>query len=221
MPGLPPHSETQLHLSGKIMYRLLKHFIFMLAAGALSASAQAAELSPDVLARNVTNDVLRIVRHDKEIANGNAAKVNILVEQKILPLFDFRHMAQLAVAKHWPKATPEQQESLTNQFRAMLVRTYASSLTSVADYKIEFKPFRASPGDSDVTVSTEVSKPGAPPIPIDYRLEKASDNGWKVFDVIVDNVSLVTVYRNSFNSEVRKGGIDGLIAALERRNKKP
>ncbi|MDD5388564.1 MAG: ABC transporter substrate-binding protein [Gallionellaceae bacterium] len=203
------------------MYRLLKLFLFMLITGSLSVSAQAAEIGPDVLARNVTNDVLRIVRQDKDIASGNTAKVNALVEQKILPLFDFKHMTQLAVAKHWPRATAEQQESLTNQFRAMLVRTYASSLTSVADYKIEFKPFRSSPGDSDVTVSTEVSKPGAPPIPIDYRLEKTDNNGWKVFDVVVDNVSLVTVYRNSFNSEVRRGGVDGLIAALERRNNRP
>ena len=203
------------------MYRLLKYLMPMLAAGWLSVSAQAAEIGPDVLARNVTNDVLRIVRQDKDIAEGNTAKVNALVEQKILPLFDFKHMTQLAVGKHWPKATPEQQESLTKQFRAMLVRTYASSLTSVADYKIEFKPFRASPDDDEVTVSTEVSKPGAPPIPIDYRLDKAGNNGWKVYDVVVDNVSLVTVYRNSFNSEVRKGGIDGLIAALPRRNSRP
>lgn len=203
------------------MHRLLKHFILMLAAGWLSVSVQAAELGPDALARNVTNDVLRIVRQDKDIASGNTTKVHALVEQKILPIFDFRHMTQLAVGKHWPRATPEQQESLTNQFRAMLVRTYASSLTSVADYKIEFKPFRAAPGDDEVMVSTEVSKPGAPPIPIDYRLEKTGHNGWKVFDVIVDNVSLVTVYRNSFNSEVRKGGVDGLIAALERRNNRP
>lgn len=203
------------------MYRLLKCFMFMFALCGFSAAARAAETGPDVLARNVTNDVLRIVRQDKDIANGNAAKVNALVEQKILPLFDFRHMTQLAVAKHWPRATQEQQERLTDQFRSMLVRTYASSLTSVADYKIEFKPYRASPGDTDVTVSTEVSKPGAPPIPIDYRLERTDNNSWKVFDVIVDNVSLVTVYRNSFNSEVRKGGVDGLIAALERRNNRP
>jgi phospholipid transport system substrate-binding protein len=203
------------------MYRLLICLVSLFVAGSISISAQAVENGPDVLARNVTNDVLRIVRQDKEIANGNTAKVNALVEQKILPLFDFRHMTQLAVAKHWPKATPEQQERLISEFRTMLVRTYASSLTSVVDYKIEFKPFRAAPGDSEVTVNTEVSKPGAPPIPIDYRLDKNAGNGWKVFDVIVDNVSLVTVYRNSFNSEVRKGGIDGLIAALARRNNKP
>lgn len=203
------------------MYPMLKYLMPLLAVGWLSLSARAAELGPDLLARNVTNDVLQIVRQDKDIANGNSAKVNALVEQKILPLFDFKHMTQLAVGKHWPRATPEQQSSLTEQFRAMLVRTYASSLTSVSDYKIEFKPFRAAAGDSEVTVSTEVSKPGAPPIPIDYRLEKSGNNGWKVFDVVVDNVSLVTVYRNSFNSEVRKGGVDGLIAALTRRNNRP
>ena len=202
------------------MPRLLNILLLTLATGWLAVAVQAAELGPDALAKNVTNDVLRIVRQDKDIANGNTAKLHNLVEQRILPIFDFRHMAQLAVGKHWPKATPEQQDSLTKDFRIMLVRTYASSLASVADYKIEFKPSRAAPGDTDVTVGTEVSKPGAPPIPIDYRLEKEG-NGWKVFDVIVDNVSLVTVYRNSFNSEVRKGGVDGLIAALVRRNQKP
>jgi phospholipid transport system substrate-binding protein len=202
------------------MYRMFKHFAFALAVGWLPLTAYAAELSPEILARNVTNEVLRIVRQDKDITNGNNAKIHALVEQKILPFFDFRHMTQLAVGKNWPSATPEQRDSLSNEFRTMLVRTYASSLSSVADYKIEFKPFRASPGDSEVTVNTEVSKPGAPPIPIDYRLEKQG-NSWKVFDVIVDNVSLVTVYRNSFNSEVRKGGLDGLIAALARRNQKP
>ena len=198
------------------MNRLLKYLIPLL----VSASVQAYEPGPDALARNVTNDVLRIVRQDKDIANGSNGKVNALVEQKILPLFDFKHMTQLAVGKHWPKATPGQQDDLTSQFRTMLVRTYASSLTSVADYKIEFKPFRSAPGDAEVVVSTEVTKPGTPPIPIDYRLEKLA-NGWKVFDVVVDNVSLVTVYRNSFNSEVRKGGIDGLIAELARSIQKP
>jgi phospholipid transport system substrate-binding protein len=202
------------------MYRLLKFCVLVLAAGGFSFAARAADVGPDALAKNVTNDVLRIVRQDKDISNGSNTKIHALVEQKILPIFDFKHMTQLAVGKHWPKATPEQQESLANEFRTMLVRTYSSSLASVSDYKIEFKPFRSAPGDSDVTVSTEVSKPGAPPIPIDYRLDKGS-SGWKVFDVIVDNVSLVTVYRNSFNSEVRKGGIDGLIAALAKRNAKP
>lgn len=177
-----------------------------------------AELAPDVLAKSTTNEVLRIVRQDKDIKNGSSKKILDLVEQKILPNFDFAHMTQLAVGKHWPKATPEQQQALVDEFRTMLVRTYSSAIASVSDYKIDFKPLNAAPGADDVTVNTEVSKPGAPPIPIDYAMEKRN-GGWKVYDVKVDNVSLVTVYRNSFNSEVRRNGIDGLIAALERRNK--
>lgn len=183
----------------------------------LSLGAAAEIVPPDVLAKNTTNDVLRIVKQDKDIKSGNNKKILDLVEQKILPNFDFRQMTQLAVGKNWSKATPEQQESLVNEFRTMLVRTYSASLSSVADYRIEFKPLKAAPAETDVTVNTEVSKPGAPPIPIDYRMEK-KDAGWKVYDVLVDNVSMVTVYRNSFNSEVRKGGVEGLLAALSRRN---
>lgn len=181
-------------------------------------SIRAELLPPDVLARNTTNEVIEIVKQDREIKAGNAKRIYDLVEAKVLPHFDFRQMTQLAVARNWARATPEQQQRLTDEFRTLLVRTYAASLSSVADYKIDFKPLRMRPGDEDVTVSTEVSKPGAAPITIDYRMEKQA-GGWKVYDVLVDNVSLVTVYRNSFNSEVRKGGIDGLIAALARRNR--
>jgi phospholipid transport system substrate-binding protein len=181
------------------------------------AAAGAAELvSPDVLARNTTQEVLRVVKGEKDLKNNNKKVLN-LVEEKVLPNFDFRKMTQLAVGKNWGKATPEQQQQLVDQFRTMLVRTYSASLTSVADYKIDFPPTKMAPGDEEVTVSTVVSKPGSPPLPIDYRMEK-QDAGWKVFDVLVDNVSMVTVYRNTFNSEVRKGGIEGLVATLARRN---
>jgi len=192
----------------------------MLAAGLMALfalSATADILPPDVLAKNTTNEVLRIVKQDKDIKSGNTRKILDLVEEIILPNFDFRQMTQLAVGRNWGRATPEQQASLVNEFRTMLVRTYSASLSSVADYNIIFKPLRLAPGVTDVTVNTEVSKPGAPPIPINYRMEKKGDT-WKVYDVQVDNVSMVTVYRNSFNSEVRKGGIEGLLAALSRRN---
>ena len=180
-------------------------------------SAAAETIPPDILARNTTNDVLRIVKQDKDIKSGNSKKIHELVEQKILPKFDFRQMTQLAVGKNWNKATPDQQTSLVNEFRSLLVKTYSASLASVADYRVDFKPIKLSASDTDVTVNTEVSKPGAPPIPIDYRMEK-QDTGWKVYDVVVDNVSMVTVYRGSFNSEVRKGGINGLLATLSSRN---
>ena len=191
-----------------------------LLAGVLVAFAMGAHadvMPPDVLARNTTNEVLRIVKQDKELKNGNSKRILALVEEKVLPNFDFRQMTQLAVGKNWSKASPEQQKELVEQFRTLLVRTYSASLTSVADYKIDFPPLKMVPGDTEVTVNTVVSKPGAPPIPIDYRMEK-QDAGWKVFDVLVEGVSLVTVYKNSFNSEVRKGGIEGLVAALTRRN---
>lgn len=181
--------------------------------------ARADSLPPDALARNTTNEVLAIVKQDAEIKSGNARKVYDLVENRVLPHFDFKHMTQLAVGKHWSKASSEQQQALINEFRALLVRTYAASLSSVSDYRIDFKPLRMNPGDTEVLVNTEVAKPGAPPISIDYRMER-QELGWKVYDVLVDNVSLVTVYRNSFNSEVRKGGVDGLIAALSRRNQR-
>lgn len=177
-----------------------------------------AQVSPEVLARNTTNEVLRIVRMDQEVKSGNPAKLHALVEAKILPHFDFEQMTRLAVARNWNHATPEQRQALVEQFRTLLVRTYAASISSVADYRIEFRPVRMQPGDTEVTVSTEVTRPGAPPIIIDYRMMRQGDT-WKVFDVLVDNVSLVTVYRNSFNAEVRRSGIDGLIASLARRNR--
>ena len=179
--------------------------------------ARADVMPPDVLAKNTTNEVLRIVKQDKELKNGNSKKILALVEEKVLPNFDFRQMTQLAVGKYWSKASPEQQKELVEQFRTLLVRNYSASLTGIADYKIDFPPLKMTPGDTEVTVNTVVSKPGAPPIPIDYRMEK-QDTGWKVFDVLVEGVSLVTVYKNSFNSEVRKGGIDGLVAVMTRRN---
>ncbi|MCX7671982.1 MAG: ABC transporter substrate-binding protein [Thiobacillaceae bacterium] len=175
-------------------------------------------LPPDVLARNVTHEVIEIVKRDRDIKSGNPQKIYALVDEKVLPHFDFRQMTQLAVGRNWAQASPEQQQRLTDEFRTLLVRTYASSLASVADYSIDFKPLRMRPGDTEVTVSTEVTRAGTAPVKIDYRMQLQS-GGWKVYDVLVDNVSLVTTYRNSFNSEVRKGGIDGLIAALARRNR--
>jgi len=195
----------------------LKQLLMSALFAVYSLAALADVVPPDVLAKNTTNEVLRIVKQDKDIKGGNNKKILELVEEKILPNFDFRQMTRLAVGKNWNKATQAQQDELVNEFRTMLVRTYSASLSSVADYKITFKPFRLMPGETDVTVDTEVSKPGAPPIPINYRMEKQGE-GWKVYDVLVDNVSMVTVYRSSFSSEVRKGGIDGLLATLTRRN---
>jgi phospholipid transport system substrate-binding protein len=127
-------------------------------------------------------------------------------------------MTALAVGKDWKKASPGQQQQLTAEFKALLVRTYSNALTSYKNQKIVYKPFKMNPGDGEVLVRTEVIQPGSKPVQIDYNLEKA-DAGWKVFDVVVAGISLVTNYRDQFAQEVRSGGIDGLIAAITAKNK--
>lgn len=178
----------------------------------------AADIPPDVLAKTTTLDVISIVKQDKDIQAGNTKKVLDLVEAKVLPHFNFTHMTMLAVGKNWKSATPAQQQVLAKEFQTLLVRTYSNSLTNYKNQVIEFKPLRMQPTDTDVTVRTEVIQSGTRPIPIDYSMEKMP-NGWKVYDVTVDGVSLVTNYRGSFNTQVRQGGIEGLIKSLVDKNK--
>ncbi len=179
--------------------------------------AGAAPDAPDVLVRDVTNEVLSIIREDKAIQAGDTRRVLQLVDEKVLPHFDFRRMTMLAVGRDWRSATPEQQTRLTGAFRTLLVRTYSNALTQYRDQTIDFKPLRMAANDTTVQVRTEVKQNGAQPIGIDYTLEKSAD-GWKVFDVVVAGVSLVTNYRNGFAQEIRTGGIDGLIRSLETKN---
>jgi len=192
--------------------------LLMTAFAAPVVHAADAALAPDALVRHVSDEVLEIVRGDKAIQSGDTRKVLALVDAKVLPHFDFRRMTMLAVGKDWRTATPEQQTRLTAAFRTLLVRTYSNALTQYRDQGIDYKPLRASPGDKQVKVSTEVRQAGAQPINIDYMLAQSPD-GWKVFDVLVAGVSLVTNYRGSFGDQIRARGIDGLIAALEDKNK--
>ncbi len=184
---------------------------------AAHGQALAADVAPDVLVKTTTQEVVAILKQDKDIQAGDTQKIYKLVDAKILPNFDFNHMTMLAVGKYWPRATPAQRQLLIQEFRTLLVRTYASSLTAFNNQVIEYKPFRMAPGATDVTVQTQVKQPGAQPIPIDYSMEKTSF-GWKVYDVVIDGVSLVTNYRSSFGSEIRQSGIDGLIHTLASRN---
>lgn len=179
--------------------------------------AQAGDIAPDVLVKDTAQDVLAIIKKDKDIQAGSQKKLLDLVEAKVLPHFDFKRMAQLAVGKHWRNATPAQQESLTNEFRTMLVRTYSNSLSAYKNQTIEYKPLVLKGGESDVTVKTQVVQPGGQPVPINYVLEK-QPGGWKVADVEVDGVSLVTNYRGSFGTEISKNGIDGLLKTLTDKN---
>lgn len=184
---------------------------------ALQTPAAATDLPPDVLVRNTTQEVIAILKKDKEIQGGNVKKVYELVDAKVLPHFDFNQMTMLAVGKHWQRATPAQRQALIKEFRTLLVRTYATSLTAFTNQVIEFKPFSMAPDATDVTVQTQVRQPGGQPIPIDYSMEK-TPFGWKVYDVSIDGVSLVTNYRNSFSAEIRQSGIDGLVQKLAARN---
>jgi phospholipid transport system substrate-binding protein len=183
----------------------------------LGAAAQSQE-SPDAMVKRIADEVIAIVKTDKDLQNGNSAKVVALAEQKVLPHFDFTRMTRLAVGRNWSQATPEQREALTKEFRTLLVRTYSSSLSQYRNQKIEVKPLATAPGDEDVVVRTAVIQEGGPPIPIDYRMEKTKE-GWKVYDVVIDGASLVTTYRGSFNDQIQRAGIDGLVKTLQERNR--
>lgn len=192
---------------------------FGLAAGLfIAAAAGAQDLAPDVLVKNVTEEVLDIVRKDKDIQSGNTRKAIELVDAKVLPHFNFARMTALAMGKDWRQANPAQQKTLTEEFRTLLVRTYSKALTEYRKQTIDYKPLKMQAADTDVTVRTQIHQPGGKPIQLDYYLEK-KEQGWKVYDISVAGVSLVTNYRDSFSQEVRAGGIDGLIKTLQNKNK--
>ncbi len=186
--------------------------LFFAASGAL-----ANEEAPDAMIRKVTDDVLNIVRQDKDIRSGNTKKAIELVEAKVLPNFNFQRMTALAMGRDWNKANAEQKKRLTDEFKTLLVRTYSNALTGYKDQTIRYKPAKLQAGDTEVMVRTEIVQPGNKPIPLDYSLEKQPE-GWKVYDVVVAGVSLVTNYRDTFNQEVRANGVDGLIDMLAKKN---
>ncbi len=196
-----------------MMKKLFAAFISVFLSSAVLASE-----APDVLVQRVTEEVLDIVRKDKDIQNGNAQKAIELVDKKVLPYFNFQHMAALALGKDWKKASPQQQGQLTAEFKTLLVRTYSNALTSYKNQKVVYKPFKMADADTDVLVRTEIQQPGAKPVQLDYSLEKL-DGNWKVYDVVVAGISLVTNYRDQFTQEVRANGIDGLIASIAAKNK--
>ncbi len=192
-----------------------------LAAGAfaLVALAAMAQESPDVLVKRVSQDVLATAKSDPKVAAGDQARIKEVIEAKLLPYFDFERITALAMGRNWRQATPEQQKQLVDQFRALLVRTYSGALAQYRDQTMDYKPLRADPSATDVTVKTEVVRSGQAPVQIDYGMTKTA-SGWKVYDVIVGGVSLVTNYRDEFNEQIKSGGIDGLIKTLQAKNSK-
>ena len=190
----------------------------LLAALALAASGPAlAQEGPDALVKRVSQEVMQIIKSDPKVQAGDMARIREVVESKLLPYFDFTRMTALAMGRNWNKATPDQQKRLSDEFRSLLVRTYSGSLSQYRNQTIEYKPLRADAASADVTVRTEVVRPGQVPVQIDYSMAK-TPGGWKVYDVIVAGVSLVTNYRDEFNEQVKAGGVDGLIKSLVAKN---
>jgi phospholipid transport system substrate-binding protein len=184
----------------------------------LGFAASAQELAPDVLVKNVTTEVLELITKDKDVRAGGRAKLVEVIEAKVLPHFNFGSMTALAMGQNWSKATPEQKKRLVEEFKTLLVRTYASALAAYSEQRFDFRPLRARPTDTDVTVNVRVLQSGAQPVAIDYSMEKTA-SGWKVYDVMVGGVSLVANYRTEFNHTVRDAGIEGLIKNLQAKNR--
>lgn len=197
-----------------------RHWLFsLITAAAVIASplAMAQVEAPDALVKRISSDVLAEVKADPAIQKGDISRIVTLVDAKIMPNVNFSRMTSMAVGRAWRQATPEQQKQLQDEFKTLLVRTYAGALGEVRDQTLSFKPMRSKPEDTEVVVRSEVRGKGEP-IQLDYRLEK-TDSGWKIYDLNVLGVWLVETYRSQFAQEINAKGIDGLIANLAQRNK--
>jgi phospholipid transport system substrate-binding protein len=190
------------------------------AAATFVSPARAADETPDALVKRISTDVLETIKSDKSIKSGDVNKIMVLVDSKIMPNVNFQRMTASAVGPAWRTATPEQQKRLQEEFKTLLVRTYAGALDQVSDQTVSVRPFRGSADDTDVLVRTEVKGRGDP-VQLDYRLEKTPGQGagWKVYNLNVLGVWLVDTYRTQFSQEINKSGVDGLISALAARNK--
>ena len=187
---------------------------------ALVAVPAFAQEAPDALVKRVSQEALSIIRTDPRVQAGDQAHIRDLIEAKIAPHFDMDRMTALAAGRAYRQATPEQRKRLADEFESLLIRTYANALNQYRDQTISYEPLRAEPNANEVTVRTQVNRPGQTPVSIDYSMEK-TPSGWKAYDVIVGGVSLVTNYRDEFTQQVRQGGIDGLIKALAAKNAAP
>lgn len=198
------------------MRKLLLVNVLGLALAVPLSAAQ--EVAPDALLKLVTMEVIEIIRHDQGATADDPAKVAALVETKILPHFDFTRMTQIALARNWLLTSVEQKVNLTMEFKALLVRTYSEVLSNYNGQSVEFKRLRAAPGDTEVTVRSVIRQPGMDSMAMNYEMEKVAA-GWKVYDIKIDGISLITSYREAFSGKVREAGVDGLIKALADKNR--
>lgn len=198
-------------------------FALLSVTGATSREARTAVdrgTPPDVIVKTATEEVVAIIKEnrDAQTSPSDRKRVIVLIEQKVEPHFDFAAMTRFAVGVNWRRATPGQQGRLVEEFRALLLRTYAQVLLSYQDDTIVFKPFRAVSGSTDAMVRIELRQSGRSAINIDFAMEKTPE-GWKVYDVTVGHASLITTYRSEFAQKVRESGIDGLISELSKKNR--
>ena len=199
--------------------KLMKKLLAMATiAFATAAQAAPATEAPDALVKRISQEVIDTAKSDKGIQAGDINRVNALVETKILPYVDFQRMTSLAAGRHWRTATPDQQQRLSAEFRTLLVYTYSGALSLIKNETVDFKPLRADPSDTEVEVRSQVNVARGEPVLLNYRVAK-SPAGWKIYDINVMGAWLVETYKSSFNSEISKGGIDGLIKTLSDKNK--
>ena len=182
--------------------------------------ALAQELGPEELVKKITDDVLNAIKSDKQLAAGDTERALKLAEEKILPHIDFEEATRLAVGRAWREATPEQRKKLVDQFRAMLVRTYSNAIDTYQGQTMKVLPSRTKPGDTDATVRNQYIRPGGNPVQLDYQMRK-TPQGWKIYDIAVEGISLVLTYRSEFDAVVKQEGIDGLIKRLGQKNTRP
>lgn len=179
--------------------------------------AHADTAAPDAMVKNTANDVLEILKSDKDIENGDMNKLGKLVEEKIATKFDFDRMSRMMLGRNWSTASKEQQNQFIVEFRSLLVRTYSSALSKYRNQTIEYKSLGAKSGDTEVKVKTQIIKPGGPSIPLDYSLAKI-EGTWKVYDVSIDGLSLVAIYQGQFAEEIKNNGLNSLIQKLAEKN---
>jgi phospholipid transport system substrate-binding protein len=198
----------------------MKRFCAALVLGWLFlVPALAEELAPEQLVQKITNDVLAAVKSDKQLAAGDRQKAIKVAEEKVLPYVDFEYATRLAVGRAWRQASPEQRQRLVAEFRNMLVRTYSNSVSTYQGQTLKVLPSRGKGdnGEGEATVRTQFVRAGGQPLPIDFQMHKAG-SAWKVYDIVVEGVSLVLTYRSEFDAIVKQQGIDGLIQALAKKN---
>ena len=189
------------------------------AVAVMAGEVRAQTVAPEALVKKTSEEVLNIIRSDKEIRAGNTTRITQLIEEKVAPHFDFNRMTRLAIGRPWRDAKPEQRQALTDEFRTLLVRSYSAAFTAYTGIAIEYRPHRMNAGDTETVVQTLIKLPGgAQPVTVDYDMESTPE-GWKVYDVRVAGASLIINYRNLFAQEIQNTGLDGLLKSLVEKNK--